>query len=229
MYMTEQSSLGGRKINRTPNFGDLLFARVTSTKDFIKYGRIEVIFLDSSQPSPVWVVNDVDREPVIGDNVLVGYIEGKKDAPYLAGFVKNKNWSTNFVVVKKDKIKLQLPVYLFDTSGQFKKDSIGHKDVKGNLLDNQKQIQRATVELNPDELYIQMPFNTSRRPMKISMKRKGARGTAYNSGTEGEITISLPLNAKPDAYIKIDDNGFEFYHPSGNAVFKLPNGYMDIQ
>lgn len=188
--MKDQSALGGKSVNRLPKFDSTRLARVTSIKDYEKYARIEVVFLDYSQPVPVWVMGDLDREPVEGDTVIIGYLDNRKDAPYLAGFHKNSSYGTNFITVKRDLIKLQLPVLEIGVKG-----GIADKDVQGNLLDNSKQSQRAYMELTPEHALISFPVNKS--------------GSA--------------------ATIKITQVGFEFFHPTGNAIFKLPNGHLDVQ
>jgi hypothetical protein len=171
--MADQSAFGSRKVHRVPGFdGITKIARVTSTKDFHKYARIEVIFIDYGQPMPVWVVGDTDREPVEGDQVIIGYIDGRKDAPYLIGFVKNHSYTTNFIVVKKDKIKLQLPIMAVGT-----KDGVSHKDVQGNLLDNGNQEQRAYIELAETHAMVSFPTTqdgNNPAPATIEMTSTGA-------------------------------------------------------
>jgi len=188
--MKDQSALGGKSVNRLPKFDSTRLAHVTSTKNYEKYGRIEVVFLDYSQPVPVWVIGGIDREPVEGDTVIVGYLDNRKDAPYLAGFLRNSSYGTNFITVKRDLIKLQLPIFEIGV-----KDGTADKDVQGHLLDDSKQSQRAYVELTPAHALISFPVDKS--------------GSA--------------------ATIKITQAGFEFFHPTGNAIFKLPNGHLDVQ
>jgi hypothetical protein len=179
--VAEQSSLGSRVVHRNPAFtGQVKIGRVTSIKDFRSFGRLDVIFLDNQQPAPVWVINELDREPVEGDFVLIGYIDGRKDMPYLSGFVKNKSWTTNFIDVRADRIRIQLPVLDFGT-----KDGRAHKDIQTNLLDEAKQKERAYLELTAEFAKINFPINGSNNP----------------------------------AYFKISDTGFEFWHPTGGAVF----------
>jgi hypothetical protein len=201
--MADQSSLGGKFTSRLPSYNHLQIARVTSVKDFHKYGKIEAIFLDYSQPAPIWVINDVDREPVEGDFILVGFMEGRKDVPYMVGFVKNKSYTTNFMVVKKDKIKLQLPV--FDVGV---KDGKAHKDVQEHLLDNAKQTQRATVEMTPDHILIHFPFKDGLAPMKVELRKSG------------EMELRLPVENHSDAYLKGTPSGWEFSHPVGTLTVK---------
>lgn len=182
--MAEQNAFGSRKVHRQFDYGGVTkIARVTSTADFHAYARIEVIFLDYGQPMPVWIVNDLDREPVEGDKVVIGYIDGRKDAPYLIGFVKNESYTTNFVVVKKDKIKLQLPVFEVGV-----KDGVAHKDVQGNLLDNAKQAERAYVELTPDYALVSFPTD-----------KDGATPPAVIRITATEATVSHPVKVVMDS------------------------------
>lgn len=176
MMAQDQSALGGRVVNRMPSFNTNRLARVTSIKDFHKLGKIEVVFLDYSQPAPVWVVGDIDREPVEGDMVVVGYLDNRKDAPYLQGFVKNGSYTTNFMVLKRDKIKLQLPVFDIGV-----KDGTAHNDVKGHLLDNSKQNQRAYVELTPTHAIVSFPTSED-----------GSTAPATVKITASEVVIDHP-------------------------------------
>jgi hypothetical protein len=166
----EQSSLGTKKMNRLPKYSSYTIARVTSVADYHKYARIEVLFLDYSQPCPVWVIGELDREPVEGDQVLIGFIEGRQDMPYVKGFVKNKSYTTNFVVVKKDKIKLQLPIFEIGV-----KDGMAEKDVESNLLDNTKQSERAYIELTEDHVFVSFPTSKdgSTAPATIEITATG--------------------------------------------------------
>jgi len=131
--MQEQAGLGTRKIHRKPVYTETDIARVTSTKDYNAYGRIEVIFINYGQPFPVWVSGSVDREPASGDLVLISYIQGRADAPYMAGFVRNESHTSNFIRVEKDKILLQVPT-----------DS---DDILGHLLDDTKKSSRTILEI----------------------------------------------------------------------------------
>lgn len=186
--MGDQSSLGGRQIYRLPKFDQITVARVTSVKDYEKFGRIEVVGLDNSQPVPIWVIGDIDREPVEGDQILMGYIEGRQDAPYMKGYVKNKSYGTNFIVMKKDKIKLQLPVFEVGVIG-----GASHKDTQGNLLDDANQEQRAYIELAVDHALISFPtdIDGATPPAFIKVTADGVEINhptgviKHNSGTTG--------------------------------------------
>ncbi len=189
--MKDQAALGGQTTNRMPAFNATRPARVTSTKDFNKYGRIEVIFLDYSVPLPIWVVGDIDREPMPGDSVLVSYMDGRKDCPYLAGFIKNESYGTNFFVMKSDKIKLQLPIY-----GIGEKDSKATKDVQGHLLDNARQKDRAYIELTPTHALVSFPTSEdgSTVPATITVTADGVTIThpktiKHHGGSKGVARI----------------------------------------
>lgn len=152
--MQRQSSLGGQKIHRQADYNTTNIGRVTSIQKYKEFGIIEVVFLDHGQPFPVWIVGDIDREPVEGDQVIVGYIAGRKDAPYLAGYVKNFAYTTNFVMVGKDRIRFQLPIFEVG-----KKDGKAHKDVQEHLLKESKlKSERAYVELSPSEAIMSFPI-----------------------------------------------------------------------
>ena len=140
-----QTALGDKKLHKHPKFTDTKIGRITATKGYKDYGRIEVIFLDYSQPCPVWVTGHVDREPVEGDQVLVGFIDGRADAPYLIGFIRNESYTANFISVEKGAIKIQLPVI----------EAL--KDIKENLLDDSKASQRAYVIVKSNSIEIHHP------------------------------------------------------------------------
>ncbi|WP_025684580.1 hypothetical protein [Paenibacillus maysiensis] len=211
--MKDQSSLGGKTTNRMPEFNATRLGHVTSTKDYEKYARIEVIFLDYSQPVPVWVFGDVDREPVEGDTVIVGYLDSRKDAPYLAGFLRNGSYGTNFITIKRDLIKLQLPIFEIGV-----KDGTADKDVQGNLLDDSKQQQRAYVELTPEHALLSYPTD-----------KEGKNPPATVKVTPGSVEISCPVPDEAPAYIRVTAGGFEFFHPTGKAMFKLPKGDVIVE
>ncbi len=204
--MKNQSSLGGRTVNRQPEFGANRLAKVTSAKDYLKYGRIEVIFLDYSQPVPVWVFNDIDREPVEGDTVLIGYMDNRKDAPFMIGFQRNGSYGSNFIAASRDKIRLQLPIFDIGVKG-----GLADQDTQGNLLDESKLPTRAYVELSPEQAVIHYPANKEGSTSSITM-------------TAEDTTIKHATG-----YIKITDTGFEFFHPTGSAVFKLPQGDIKVE
>ncbi|WP_017814475.1 hypothetical protein [Paenibacillus shenyangensis] len=204
--MKNQSSLGGRTTNRQPEFGVNRLAKVTSVKDYERFGRIEVIFLDYSQPVPVWIINNMDREPVEGDTVLIGYMDNRKDAPYMIGFQRNGSYSSNFITVARDKIRVQLPVFDIGVKG-----GLAHQDVQGNLLDESKLPMRAYVELSADQAVVHYPAD-----------KKGAASSITMTATDTTIQYGT-------GHIKISEAGFEFFHPTGSALFKLPQGEMKVE
>ncbi|MDQ0719814.1 hypothetical protein QF049_001075 [Paenibacillus sp. W4I10] len=211
--MKDQAALGGKTTNRMPEFSATRLAKVTSTKDYGKYARIEVVFLDYSQPVPVWVMGELDREPVEGDTVIVGYLDNRKDAPYLAGFLRNSSYGTNFITVKRDLVKLQLPVYEIGV-----KDGIADKDVQGHLLDDSKQSQRAYVELTPDHALLSYPTDKEGKNPPVTLRV-----------APGSVEISCPVPDEAPAYIHLSAGGFEFFHPTGKAIFKLPKGDIAVE
>ena len=105
-----QSALGRQKENRLPSYGSVVkIGRVASAKDYRKKGTIEVTFLDYGAPLPVWVIGSIDREPVTGDMVVIGYMEASKENPYLIGFIQNKSYTSNNIIIEKDRILFQFP------------------------------------------------------------------------------------------------------------------------
>ena len=131
--MHEQTSLGTKKLHVRPRYDQVQIGYVTSTKDYKAYGRVNVVCLDYSVPFPVWVSGSIDREPVEGDQVILGFLLGRPDAPYLAGFVRNESYTSNFIRVEQDRIILQIPTDL--------------EDIKSHLMDDSKSESRITIEL----------------------------------------------------------------------------------
>lgn len=150
--MTYQTGLGGSEVLRNASYIHTDMGRVTSNSRYDKEGIIDVVFLDKSTPFPVWVVGDIDRKPMTGDHVLVGYIGGRKDAPYLAGILKNLSYTTNFIEVDEKHIRLQLPVLDIGEIG-----GRAHNDTKTFLKDPTKRQERAYIEVNASGIEIYHP------------------------------------------------------------------------
>jgi hypothetical protein len=206
--MHNQSSLGPKHVHRLPAFHETKLARITSTREYLKYGRVEVIFLDYSHPVAVWVIGDLDREPTEGDRVLISYMEGRHDAPYIVGFVRNKAYTSNFITVKKDKIKIQLPVFGIGTDG-----SKADKDIQGHLLDDTKQNERAYIEISPSEVAINFPFDATgvKSPATIKLTASGIeinhpdKIVTINGGTKGIARVgdTVDMTSTSPTYGKI--------------------------
>ena len=140
-----QSSLGSQKIHRNPEYNTTHIGRVTKIEDYDALGRIDVMFLDYGVSHPVWVVGSIERKPVIGDLVIIGYINGRQDSPYLAGYVKNGAYTTNFITIQQDRIKIQLPI-------QNKEE-----DTKTYLNEDTRQTGRAYIIIDNNGLTIHHP------------------------------------------------------------------------
>lgn len=106
--MQPQNALGNQQIHRLPSFRGTFFGRVTSAEHY-DLGRVEVVLLDGGTPLVASVVGDIARKPVAGDKVLVSYIAGRPDAPYIAGFLHKDTYSADSIRLEEDKIILQLP------------------------------------------------------------------------------------------------------------------------
>lgn len=161
--MHEQAGLGNKVIHRQPTYTEAQIGRVTSVNDYKKYGRVDVIFLDYGQPFPVWVNGDVDREPVSGDLILVGYLQGRPDTPYMLGFIRNESWTSNFIRVDKDRIIVQYPTKEPDIKGQHLLDDPTYKKT------------RVYVELLKDELKMHFPVE-GYNPAWLKITPEGIEG-----------------------------------------------------
>lgn len=137
------NSLGERRVHRNPHYYMDKMARVSSSANFRSEGKIEVSFIDHGKCMPVWVVGDVDREPVEGDMVIIGYMEGRKDAPYLKSFVRNESYTSNYIEVGKEYIRFQLPLQKADR--------------EKNMLDSTNKPSRVYLELNASGVSLYHP------------------------------------------------------------------------
>lgn len=137
------NSLGTKRVHRNPSYFMDKLGRVTSAADFRSKARIEVQFLDHGKCMPVWVVGDVDREPVAGDMVIIGYMEGRKDSPYLKAFVRNETYTANYIEVGKDYIRFQLPKNTDDRAK--------------HMLEDAKKSSRVYLELNANGISLYHP------------------------------------------------------------------------
>lgn len=255
--MTRQSSLGSQKVNRNPKYDKTDIGRVTANDRYEKYGIIEVVMLDHSTPFPVWVVGDIDRKPMTGDHVHIGYVDGRKDAPYLVGHVKNKSYTTNFIEVDEKHVIIQLPVMEVG-----KKDGKAHNDTKKFLLEVKNKKQRAYVELIEDGIKIYHPVKKDdvdngayveikEKSMKLfhpvgldddgayydiqmdSMKMYHPVGFPHEGAyieVDGSHTkIYNPIGMPGNgAFIDIGKALTEIYHPTGNVLVNVPNGILDV-
>lgn len=141
--MQRQSSLGSPSLHRAPSYQTSKIGKIVGVAHYKKYGKIDVVFLDHGSTANVWVLGDVDREPVEGDMVIVGYMEGRKDAPYMIGFVRNNAYTSNRILIGKDYVRVQLPA--------------SEVDRKGSLLDDTKKEQRPYVEITATKTRVFRP------------------------------------------------------------------------
>jgi hypothetical protein len=137
------NSLGQRKVHRNPDYFMDKVGRVKSAADYKKKARIEVEFLDHGKCMPVWVVGDIDREPVEDDMVIIGFMEGRKDAPYLKAFIRNETYTANYIEVAKGHIRIQLPK--------------SKRDREEHMLDSNLKNTRAYVEVNNNGISLYHP------------------------------------------------------------------------
>lgn len=138
--MQEQASLGRTLSHIKPKYEQTQIGRIVNNADYDKYGKVEVVFLDYSRPFPVWVNGDIDRKPSEGDLVLVGFIQGRADAPYLAGFVRNESYTANYIKVEKGKITLQVPT--------------SEVDKKEHMTNDSRKSTRMRLEIDSSGVYV---------------------------------------------------------------------------
>lgn len=164
--MREQSALGANKAYTCPTYNLTQIGRVISTGQYKKYGMVEVVFNDYSKPFPVWVVSEVDRQPIEGDMVLVGFIQGRHDAPYLMGYIRNESYTSNYISIEKDRIILQIPT--------------SDADKKAHLLEDSGKDTRVYVEVKASEVVIHAP---------TVLFNHGSKGVARLGDT---VKVSVP-------------------------------------
>ncbi len=127
------------------------FARVTKNDDFETKGKIEVEFLNRTKPAPIWVLDPSVGKPEVGDYVLVGFIDGQKNNPYMAGIVAHKAYTSNFIRVEKTGITIQFPLDETDVVGS------GETDPKNHLRDDSKQSTRIYLKIDASGATLHVP------------------------------------------------------------------------
>jgi hypothetical protein len=149
-----QSSLPPQKarITQFENFNMNSMARVERVDDYDK-GKIEVVFLNRTKPAPIWVFDG--PKPAVGDYILVGYIDGQKNNPYMQGFFSNKAWTSNFILVEKDRIRIQFPTVEKDVTGA---DPTKENDPKNHLRNDTQYLNtRGYIQIDADGMTLHMP------------------------------------------------------------------------
>lgn len=180
-----QSSLPPVQARQTAfmNFNDTLMARVEKTDDLKEQGRIEVIFLNRTKPAPVWVFDGPD--PVVGDYVMVGFVNGQKNNPYVAGIFKNRAWTSNFILVTNEMIRIQFPTEEKDVTGD---DPKKENDPKSHLRDAAKLETRGYLQIDATGIKLHAPAGL---PVEIDadtvlVKDNAGAGTAKKLVREGD-------------------------------------------
>ena len=169
-----QNSLGEFKTHKPDSFTQLIPGRVVSTVDYEEFKQVAVSFSKGGTTLPVWVVEDgVSPKPVNGDWVLVGFIGGHKNQPYIAGYYRgNYAWS-NHIMMRRDEtteeILIQLPVL----------PELKIVDLEEHLTNDTKKETRAFVHLHTDFAEISFPTGPSSR---VSIK----------ADKNGNLTINAP-------------------------------------
>jgi len=164
-------------------FNDVLMARVERVDDLQTKGRIEVIFLNRTKPAPVWVFDGPD--PVVGDFVMVGFVNGQKNNPYVIGIFKNKAWTSNFLLVTEKMIRVQFPTDTKDVTGE---DPSKENDPKSHLRDPAKLETRGYLQIDASGIKLHAPAGL---PVEIDadtvlVKDNAGSGTLKKLVREGD-------------------------------------------
>lgn len=137
------NGLPAKKVHKNPEYLMDKFATVTSAANYRTNRTIDVMFLDHGKAFPVWCVGDISREPVEGDMVVVGFLEGRKDSPYIKGFIKLNSVTANYIDVGKDYIRIQLPQ--------------NDDDAEEHMTDDSKKNTRVYLEINNSGIALYHP------------------------------------------------------------------------
>lgn len=151
----KQASLPPKQVRETAfqTFNDTQIARVQKTDDYDAKGKIEVIYVNRTKPAPIWVFDG--PKPEVGDYVLVGFINGQKNNPYMVGLFSHKAWTSNFVRVEKDLIRIQMPTDDHDITGL---DPTVENDPKNHLRDDATYLtQRGYIQIDKTGIKIHLP------------------------------------------------------------------------
>lgn len=151
----KQSSLPKKRIQVTQHqkFIEPQMARVSKNTDYFTHGKIEVIFINRTKPAPIWVLESgASPKPEVGDFVLVGYIDGQKNNPFMAGIFSHKAWTSNFIRVEKGMIRIQFPTDPKDV------DQSNSSSTKNHLRDDAKYLSsRAYVQVDASGIKVHAP------------------------------------------------------------------------
>lgn len=133
-------------------FNDMLMARVEKVDNLETKGQVEVIFLNRTKPAPVWVFDG--PSPAVGDYVMVGFVGGQKNSPYIAGIFRNRGWTSNFVLVTDKMIRIQFPTDSTDVTGA---DESKENDPKSHLRDDEKLDTRGYLQIDAEGIKLHAP------------------------------------------------------------------------
>lgn len=108
-----QASLGSPKPHPYPRFDHVLIAKVANNADYAN-GRIEVQLDDGIIPGgilvPVFISHSgIEVKPEQGDTVLIGFLQGAKNNPWLINFAQGKHAYAKSIMVDENGITLQWP------------------------------------------------------------------------------------------------------------------------
>jgi hypothetical protein len=138
-----KNNLPEKRVHKNPEYLMDKLARVVSNANYDGQRTVEVMFLDHGKSFPVWAVGHLERKPERDDLIIVGFIEGRKDSPYVKGFVKLESATSNYIVVTKDAIRLQLP--------------LDETDANQHMTDDFRKDTRAYIEINNNGIALYHP------------------------------------------------------------------------
>lgn len=111
---TAQTSLGQPIPYPYPRFDHVAMAKVTGTVDYATIGRVEVQFINDGglaggMAVPAYVVESgLSVGPEEGDTVLVGFIRGDKNSPWLIGTFMGGAATSGLLRLKKDRFTVSV-------------------------------------------------------------------------------------------------------------------------
>lgn len=183
-----QSSLPKKQVRVTEHqqFNTPSFARVQDNSNYESESKVTVVFLNRTQPAPVWVFDG--PKPEVGDFVVVAHIDGQKNNPYVSGIVAFKGRTSNYVRVEDGLIRIQLPTEEADVTG----GNPAREGTASHLRDDATYLtSRSYIELTAQGITIHAPSGTPVNIVADTVSIGSAGGTAKPVARVGD-TVSIP-------------------------------------
>lgn len=226
-----QHVLGEFKTHKPSSFTQLIPGQVVSVVDYDEFQQVEVAFSEGGTTIPVWVVEDgVSPKPVNGDWVLVGFIGGHKNQPYIAGYYRGKYAWSNHIMMRRDETTAEILIQLPTLT----------TDLEEHLTDDTKKETRTYIRLSHEGFEINHPQSDSVRTSikidnagNITIDTPGAislatEGTALVNAQNANLNTSGTASVSADSVTVTGTNSLSLSSSDGNITMATPMGSITM-